>query len=76
MSIDLTELGIQMFDNVVFFNNFFILAYIFFIMSTIKKAYPYNIEMQTLIDLINQINTTNCLGLFYFIFFSYLTIIV
>ena len=42
-----------MFDNVVFFNNFFILAYIFFIMSTIKKVCPYNIEMQTLIDLIN-----------------------
>ena len=42
-----------MFDNVVFFNNLFVLAYIFFIMSTIKKVYPHNIEMQILIDLIN-----------------------
>ena len=40
-----------MFDNMVFFSNFFVVAYIFFIMSTIKKVNPYDIEMQTLIDL-------------------------
>ena len=52
MSTDLSEYAIQMFDNIVFFNNFFVVAYIFFIMRTIKKVNLYNIEMQTLIDLI------------------------
>ena len=46
-----------MFDNMVFFNNFFVVAYIFFIMSTIKNLNSYNIEMQTLIDFIYKINT-------------------
>ena len=41
-----------MFDNKVVFNNFILVAYIFFTMSTIKKVNPYKIEMQTLIDLI------------------------
>ena len=40
-----------MFDNMAFFNNFFVAAYIFSITSTIKKVNSYNIEMQTLIDL-------------------------
>ena len=40
-----------MLDNMAFFHNFFVVAYIFFIMSTIKKVNPYNIEIQTLIDL-------------------------
>ena len=40
-----------MFDNMAFLNNFFVVANIFFIMSTIKKVDPYSIEMQTLIDL-------------------------
>ena len=62
-----------MFDNMTFFNIFFVVAYIFFIMSTIKKVNPYNIEMQTLIDLVYEINTTNSLGLL--IIFSYLIII-
>ena len=41
-----------MFNNIVFFDNFFVVAYIFLIMRTIKKAILYNIGMQTLIDLI------------------------
>ena len=52
MSIDLSEYSIQMFDDIVFFYNFFIVAYIFFITRTMKKVNLYNIEMQTLIDLI------------------------
>ena len=52
MSIDLSELAIQMFDDIVFFYNFFIVAYIFFLTRTMKKVNLYNIEMQTLIDLI------------------------
>ena len=40
-----------MFDSTAFFINFFVVVYIFFIMSTIEKVNPYNIEMQTLIDL-------------------------
>ena len=52
MSIDLSEYSIQMFDDLVFFYNFFIVAYIFFITRTMKKVNLYNIEMQTLIDLI------------------------
>ena len=55
-----------MFDNVVFFNNFFIVGLHIFHNEHNLKVYPYNIEMQTLIDLINYINTTNCRGLFYF----------
>ena len=43
-------------------------------MRTIKKVNLYNIEMQTLIDLIYLINTIDSLGLL--IFFSYLIIIV
>ena len=50
MNIDLRELAVQMFDNMVLFNNFFVVAYIFFIRSTINQINPYNIEMQTLID--------------------------
>ena len=53
MSIDLSKEAIQMFDNMVFFYNFFVVAYTFFIMSTIKKVNPYGTDMQTLIDLIN-----------------------
>ena len=41
-----------MFDSRVIFNNFFVVAYIFFIMRIIKKVNLYNIKMQTLIDLI------------------------
>ena len=52
MSIGLSELAIQMFDDIVFFYNFFIVAYIFFLTRTMKKVNLYNIEMQTLIDLI------------------------
>ena len=73
MSFDLREQAIQMFDNMTFSNIFFVVAYIFFTMSTIKKVNPYNIEMQTLIDLVYEINTTNSLGLV--IIFSYLIII-
>ena len=40
-----------MFDIMVLFNNFFVVVYIFFLMSTINQVNPYNIEMQTLIDL-------------------------
>ena len=40
-----------MFDNMAFFNNFFVVANIFFMMSAINEVNPYNIEMQTLIDL-------------------------
>ena len=62
-----------MFDNIVFFNNFFVVACIFVITSTILKVNTYNIEMQTLIGLICLINTLNSLGLF--TFFSYIMII-
>ena len=40
-----------MFDNTAFLNNFFVVACIFFMMSTIEKVNLYNIEMQTLNDL-------------------------
>ena len=52
MIIDLSKQAIQMFDDIVFLNNFFVVAYTFFIMRTILKINLYNIEMQTLIDLI------------------------
>ena len=38
-----------MLDNTVIFHNFFVEAYIFFIMNTNKKVNPYNIKMQALI---------------------------
>ena len=45
MSFDLSEQAFQTFDNMVFFNNFLVVAYILFIMTTIKQVNRDSIEM-------------------------------